>query len=196
LEECGRLARMIDSLLFLARAENPRTQIDREHFDVGRELATVREFYEASATDAGVGLNVRIEGSVVADLNRPLFQRAVANLLANAIAHTPPGGSVTLSATSDGAATKVEVADTGCGIPATDLAHVFDRFYRVDDARSKADGGMGLGLAIVRSIAELHGGAVELFSEVGHGTRALMTFPRRTGAASPGTSSPNKITKT
>jgi two-component system heavy metal sensor histidine kinase CusS len=131
----------------------------------------------------------------VADLNRPLFQRAVANLLANAIAHTPPGGSVTLSARDNGAATKVEVADTGCGIPAAHLSHVFDRFYRVDDARSSAEGGMGLGLAIVRSIAELHGGAVEIVSEVGQGTCAVMTFPRRTKAASPGHSNLNKMTE-
>jgi two-component system heavy metal sensor histidine kinase CusS len=195
LEECGRLARMIDSLLFLARAENPRTQIDREPFDVGRELASVREFYEASAAEAGVGLDVRIEGSVAADLNRPLFQRAVANLLAKAIAHTPPGGTVILGARDSGTATRVEVADTGCGIPAAHLAHVFDRFYRVDDARSSAEGGMGLGLAIVRSIVELHGGAVEIVSEVGQGTRAVMTFPRRTQAAPPGHTSSSKITE-
>lgn len=181
LEECGRLARMIDSLLFLARAENPQSQIVRERFDVGRELATVCEFYEAAATEAGLKLAVEVDGHVPADMNRHLFQRAVGNLLANAIAHTPPGGAVTLTAAGDEATTRVEVADTGCGIPASHLPLVFDRFYRADPSRSKAFGGVGLGLAIVRSIVELHGGAVEISSEVGRGTSAVMTLPRTTG---------------
>ena len=183
LEEYARLARMIDSLLFLARAEDPRTQIVRERFDVGRELATVCEFYEAAATEAGVSLAVDVHGHVPADMNRPLFQRAVGNLVANAIAHTPTGGAVTLTAAGEGPTTRVEVADTGCGIPASHLPHVFDRFYRADPSRSSAGGGVGLGLAIVRSIAELHGGAVELSSEVGRGTRAVMTLPRSAGPA-------------
>ena len=178
LEECGRLARMIDSLLFLARAENPQTQIIRERFDVGRELGTVCEFYEAAASEAGVGLNVVVGGHVPADMNRALFQRAVGNLVANAIAHTSPGGAVTLTATGDETMTKVEVSDTGFGIPASHLPHVFDRFYRADPSRSTAFGGVGLGLAIVRSIAELHGGVVEITSEVGQGTRAVMILPR------------------
>ncbi len=179
LEECGRLARMIDNLLFLARAENPRTQIDRERFDLGQELAAIREFYEASATEAGVQLVVAVQERVHAELNRPLFQRAVGNLLANAIAHTPKGGAVTLNASGDDLATHVEVADTGSGIPAEHLPHVFDRFYRVDSVRTSTTGNVGLGLAIVRGIVELHGGSIALASVPGQGTRVTMTFPRK-----------------
>jgi two-component system heavy metal sensor histidine kinase CusS len=178
LEECGRLARLIDRLLFLARAEHPETQVVREPCDLGTELATVREFYEAAAGEAGVRLAVALEGQVSADLDRPLFQRAVGNLVANALAHTPPGGSVTLTAAGDGASARVEVADTGCGIAAAHLPHVFDRFYRADGARSSRNGNVGLGLAIVRTIVELHGGDVEIASEVGRGTRVAMSFPR------------------
>jgi two-component system heavy metal sensor histidine kinase CusS len=174
LEECGRLAGMIDSLLFLARAENPRTVIDTEEVDVGEELAKVRDFYETAAAEAGVRLSVVMGGDVRARLNQPLFQRAVTNLVANALRHTPAGGAVTLTAARDGV-TRVEVADTGSGIPASHLPHVFDRFYRVDQARTS--GGTGLGLAIVRSIVELHGGAVEITSEEGKGTRVVMTLP-------------------
>jgi two-component system, OmpR family, heavy metal sensor histidine kinase CusS len=178
LEECGRLAGMIDSMLFLARAENPRTLLAREPVDVAAELVKVREFYEASAAEAGVRLEVT-GTPVVANLNRPLFQRAMANLVANALAHTPPGGTVTLTASAEDGAARVEVADTGRGIAASHLPHVFDRFYRVDGARSA--GGAGLGLAIVRSVVEMHGGRVEIASEVGRGTRVVMTFPGMNG---------------
>jgi two-component system heavy metal sensor histidine kinase CusS len=176
LEECGRLADMIDNLLFLARAENPQALLVRESLDLARELATVCDFYEASAAELGAQLAVRVVGPVTAHLDRALFQRALSNLVTNALAHTPPGGSVTLSASSNDQGARVEVADTGCGIPADHLAHVFDRFYRVDEARS-LPGGAGLGLAIVRSIVELHGGTTEITSEPGQGTRVVLIFP-------------------
>ena len=178
LEECGRLARLIDRLLFLARAEDPHTQINREPCDVGHELATVREFYGLAAAEAGVRLDVAVGRPVTADVDRALFQRAVGNLVANALAHTPPGGAITLTAAGDDRAVRVEVADTGCGIPAEHLPHVFDRFYRADHTRSSKNGSVGLGLAILRGIVELHGGTVELASQVGRGTRVGMTFPR------------------
>jgi two-component system heavy metal sensor histidine kinase CusS len=184
LEECGRLAHIIDRLLFLARAENPEMQINREPCDVERELATVCEFYGLSATEAGVRLGVTVPNPVQADVDRTLFQRAVGNLVANALAHTPPGGSVTLTAAAEGRSTKVEVVDTGCGIPAEHLPHVFDRFYRADPTRSSKNGSVGLGLAIVRGIMDLHGGAVEITSEVGRGTRVALTFPPKVGAHS------------
>ncbi len=176
LEECARLSRLIDSLLFLARAENPRTQVEREAVDVGRELEAVRDFYEAAAAEAGVSLRVETRGDAGAWLNRPLLQRAVGNLLANALAHTPAGGSVALTATGEEGGVRVEVADTGCGIAAAHLPHLFDRFYRVDPARTSG-GGLGLGLSIVKSIAELHDGSVVIASEVGRGTRVTLHFP-------------------
>jgi two-component system heavy metal sensor histidine kinase CusS len=178
LEECSRLTRIIDSLLFLARAEDPQTQVAKEDFDVGAELATVCEFYEAAASEKGVKLAVVVGGPVRAGLNRPLFQRAVGNLIGNAVAHTPPGGTVTLTACGGATASTVTVADTGCGIPAAHLPHVFDRFYRADAVRSSSGGNVGLGLAIVKSIVELHGGSVHVASEVGRGTRVNMSFPR------------------
>jgi two-component system heavy metal sensor histidine kinase CusS len=177
LEECGRLAHMIDRLLFLARAENPKTQINREQCDVGRELAIVCEFYGLTATEAGVRLTVVADKNLQADLDRALFQRAVGNLVANALAHTPRDGAVTLIAAGDDRTTRVEVVDNGCGIPAVHLPRVFDRFYRADQTRSSKNGSVGLGLAIVRSIVELHGGSVEITSEVGRGTRVVMTLP-------------------
>lgn len=190
LEECGRLARLIESLLFLARAENPHTHVGRDAVEVGTELATVCEFYEAAAGEKGVKLAVAVEGPVPARLNRTLFQRAVCNLVENAITHTPPGGVVTLTAAASEVGTIVAVTDTGSGIPAAHLPHVFDRFYRADPARTSVARNVGLGLAIVRSIADLHGGTVVAESEDGRGTRVVITFPpdaaEAAEAASPG----------
>jgi two-component system heavy metal sensor histidine kinase CusS len=179
LEECGRLSRLIDSLLFLARAEVPETQIAAEPVDVGRELHVVREFYATTAAEAGVALRVSTGETLTADLDRTLFQRAVGNLVANALAHTLAGDTVTLSAAADGDAVRVEVADTGRGIPPEHLPHLFDRFYRVDPSRSTASGGVGLGLAIVKSIVALHRGSAEITSEVGRGTCVRLVFPLR-----------------
>jgi signal transduction histidine kinase len=103
------------------------------------------------------------DGPVVAVLNRTLFQRAVSNLLANAIAHTPAGGRVAVTVSARTGTLCVDVADTGEGIAPEHLARVSDRFYRVDPSRQS--GGLGLGLAIVRSIMTVHGGRLELSSE-------------------------------
>jgi len=176
-EEFVRLSRLIDSLLFLARTENPQTQIQREALRVDQELEAIREFYEAPASEAGIQLRVEAPEAVSADLDRTLFQRAVGNLIENALARTPAGGAVTLSAAREQGRVQVAVSDTGEGIPASELAHVFDRFRRVDPSRARHSGGLGLGLAIVKSIAALHGGEVGIESEVGRGTRVTLGFP-------------------
>lgn len=177
LEEYERLTRLIDSLLFLARAEQPETRIVREHLTLRRELETVVEFYEGSATEQGVALAVDAPPALEIDADRTLFQRAVGNLIANALAHTPRGGAITVQGVAEGPYCQIHVVDTGEGVSAEDLPHVFDRFYRADKSRTSTSGNLGLGLAIVRSIAQLHGGRVELSSQFGHGTRATLILP-------------------
>jgi two-component system heavy metal sensor histidine kinase CusS len=178
LEECLRLSRMIDSLLFLARAEHPATQIRRESVDVVSELSAVREFYEAPASDSGVGLDLAASPSFTATLDRTLFQRAVGNLIENSLAHTSAGGHIHLECGRDNGMLLVSVSDDGCGIPAEHLPRVFDRFHRVDAARSHNGGGTGLGLAIVKSVAALHGGDAQIESTIGQGTRITLRFPQ------------------
>jgi two-component system heavy metal sensor histidine kinase CusS len=177
LEECDRLARMIDGLLFLARAEHPTAQTSRDPLDLTAEMEMVRAFYDAAAAEAGIQLRVSFADRLMARLDRALFQRALGNLVANALAHTPRGGTVTLSARADARGVAVEVADSGCGIDAAHLPFLFDRFYRVDRSRSSATGNVGLGLAIVKGIVELHGGSVDVESRVGSGTRFVLHFP-------------------
>ncbi len=175
LEEAVRLSELIGDLLFLARAESPLNELHRERVNVGELLITVRDYYEASAANGGISL-VAVESAeaLIVELDRSLMLRAVSNLVSNAVAHTPPGGTVTLAATNEDAAIRIEVSDTGGGIPDEALPRVFDRFFRVDPSRSKTSGGTGLGLAIVQSILTLHGGSAEISSQLGHGTRVTL----------------------
>lgn len=184
LEECNRLSRIIDSMLFIARSEDPRTHIAREPVDVSRELLRLREFFEVPAADAGVELVVNCAQCVHADLDRLLFQRAVSNLVGNALRYTPQGGRVAVAAVRENGELRVEVTDTGCGIAPNDLPHIFDRFYRADPARSNASGNVGLGLAIVKSIVHLHGGAITVRSRVGEGTCISIRLPAENEGAS------------
>ena len=186
LEEALRLSDLIGDLLFLARTESPLTELNRRNTDICELLTTVRDYYEASAIAAGVSLVVD-QGMHVgaiplhAELDRSLMLRAISNLVSNAIAHTPPGGAVTIAVTDDHAAIRIEVEDTGVGIPAEALSKVFDRFFRVDPSRSQSrsqtSGSTGLGLAIVQGILVLHGGSAEISSQIGHGTRVTLNVP-------------------
>lgn len=176
LEEYQRLARMINGLLFLARAENPKTQIERIRHDAREELEAIREFHEALAEDHGVSVTCKGQADLYAD--PILFRRAVSNLLSNSLRHTPRGGQIVLSAeqTQDHGAL-VRVSDTGCGITDKDLPKVCERMYCPDQGTARCAEGTGLGLAIVKSIAELHSGTVAVQSRRGQGTVVTLHFP-------------------
>jgi two-component system heavy metal sensor histidine kinase CusS len=178
LEESVRLSDLIGDLLFLARAESPLTHLHREPVNVAELLGGVQEYYEASAADGGIFLTTAVGSEpVIAELDRTLVQRAVGNLVSNAVAHTPPGGTVVLATNTENSTIRIEVKDTGIGIPPEALPRVFDRFFRVDTSRSQASGGTGLGLAIVQGIMLLHGGNVEIASQPGQGTHVTLRVP-------------------
>ncbi len=177
LNEADRIGRLVDRLLFLAQAENPRREVRREPTDVAEELSDVREFFAPIAAETGVTVRVEAAERPTFPLDRALFQRAVSNLVGNALAHTPAEGEVRLTAEADSAGLRVAVADTGTGILPEDLPHLFDRFFRSRSAKASGRG-VGLGLAIVRRVAELHGGSVAVESEPGRGTVVRMNFPR------------------
>lgn len=175
LEEYQRLARMINGLLFLARAENPKTSIERSRQDARAELEAIREFHEALAEEQGVSMTCKGQADVYAD--PILFRRAVSNLLSNALRHTPTGGQIVLSAEQTQDHGVVRVSDSGCGIAAKDLPRVCERRYCPDQGTARCAEGNGLGLAIVKSIAELHGGTVAVESNPGQGTAVTLRFP-------------------
>ncbi len=183
LEECARLSKVIDALLFLSRAEDPATQIVREEVDVENELKTVKEFYDAAAADRGIEIHLQCAKSLKAKLDPTLFHRAVANLISNALDHTPPAGEIVVTATMQSAPQELSVAvqDNGSGIPPESLPHVFDRFFRHDTSRSGASERFGLGLAIVKSIAILHQGRVEAAASIGKGTKITIYFGKQNG---------------
>ena len=185
LEEAQRLSRIIDGLLFMARAETPETHIARETLSVAQELSVVRDFYEPAATEAGVTLSVVANPDLQVVVDRTLFQRAVGNLVANALTHTPAGGRASIEAEEDDRAMQVAVRDTGRGIPPEHLPHVFDRFYRVERSRSTTPGGLGLGLPLVQSIMRLHQGSVDIESRPGSGTCVYLRFPAHPMSESP-----------
>jgi two-component system heavy metal sensor histidine kinase CusS len=177
LEEVVRLSELISSLLFLARTESPGTYINRQQVSVSELLHTVKDYYEGPAEQAGVELAVTSPPELKAVLDSSLMKRAIGNLVSNALAHTPNNGHIQLSALQTSDALTISVYDTGSGVPPQSINRLFDRFYRVDPARSQHSGGFGLGLSIVRGIMLLHGGNVQIVSEVGKGTEVKLILP-------------------
>jgi two-component system heavy metal sensor histidine kinase CusS len=185
IEEYERLSRMIENTLFLARVDNAQMGLHREELDAGKELRRIGEYFEGLAEDAGVALRVNsdaaqeVDGAAVVRLEADpiLLQRAVSNLVSNAIQHTPEGGMVELCVRDTARGVQVSVSNTGPGIAPEHMNHIFGRYYRADPARSASSHSAGLGLAIVRAIMTLHGGAIEAHSTPGERTTFLLQFP-------------------
>jgi two-component system heavy metal sensor histidine kinase CusS len=174
-EEGNRLSRMVASMLFLARADNAEQHIHPEPVALRDEFRRLVDFHGISADEQGVTLVAEAECDVTAD--PLLLQRALSNLLSNALRHTPRGGTVRLHAERSRDVVTISVRDDGSGIAAEHLPFLFDRFYRVDAARSSTDS-TGLGLAVVSSIVELHGGKAEVESVLGKGSTFTLRFPQ------------------
>jgi two-component system heavy metal sensor histidine kinase CusS len=167
-------------MLFLARSEQAHALLAVRPLDAFAEAERVAGYYESMAEEARVTIEVRGQASVDADLL--LYQRALSNLLSNALSHAPAGSAVTIDcearAEVGGGVTLVSVSDAGEGIAPPHLHRIFDRFYRVDPARSNSAAGTGLGLAIVRSIMERHDGYCGVRSVPHVRTTFWMAFPR------------------
>jgi two-component system heavy metal sensor histidine kinase CusS len=166
---------MIESVLFLARAESPHFALRRITFDASGELKLIGEYFEGLAAEGGVDISIRGEARVFAD--RELFRRAISNLLANALRYTPAGNSILLTATASSQGASIGVQNAGIGIAPVDVDKIFERFYRADASRTDSGSSSGLGLAIVKTIMELHGGRASVRSEVGGLTTFELYFP-------------------
>jgi len=171
--ECERLSGIVDNLLFVARADAAREPIEQKQFDGRTALEKIATFYRTIAEDRHVAINCNGQGEIYGD--PVLFSRAVSNLVDNALRFTPNGGLIGITIATHPAHAEVAVSDSGCGIAPEHLLRVFDRFYRVESSRSSD--GAGLGLALVKSIADLHGGSARIESELNRGTTVTLTFP-------------------
>lgn len=171
-----RLTSLVTRLLTLARADAGAVVVQRSPIDLATTIGAVLDHYRAAADRAGIALVDETE-SVAFMADEGLLVQAVVNLIDNALVHTPAGGRIAVGCGIGQERVRLWVEDTGKGIPANQRDRVFDRFHRVDAGRARRDGGVGLGLAIVRAIVEAHGGAVGLTSEVGRGTRVELMLP-------------------
>jgi len=175
MEEYQSLSRMIEEMLFIARADNAEAVLQREKINLREEADCVAEFYQVLADDHG--LVVEVAGQAVIDADKGLLWRALGNLIANAIQNTPAGGKVRIEVMQTGAkSATVTIANPGQGIAAEHLPHLFDRFYCIDKARTPGKNGTGLGLAIVHSIMQLHGGRIRVNSIPGEKTEFVLVF--------------------
>src|SRR5437867_9354437 len=173
--ECERLSRIVDNLLFVARVDAAREPIARKRFDARAAVEKIAAFYQTIAEERHVTITCSGEGQIYADPD--LFERAVGNLLDNALRFTPEHGSIHITLSEHNGQFELAVGDNGCGIAPEHLSRVFDRFYRADSSRGSD--GAGLGLALVNSIVDLHGGSANIESEIGRGTTVKLTFPNK-----------------
>jgi two-component system, OmpR family, heavy metal sensor histidine kinase CusS len=171
--ECERLSRIVDNLLFVARVDAAREPIARKRFDARVAAEKIADFYQTAADDHHVTITCSGDGQIYADPD--LFERAVGNLIDNALRFTAKHGSINVEVAKHNSDFEVAVHDNGSGISAEHLPHVFDRFYRAESSRTSD--GAGLGLALVKSIVELHGGSATIGSELGRGTTVTLKFP-------------------
>ncbi len=176
LRQVERLGRLVTQLLDLSRLEAGTVPLDRHPFAVEPLLAhAVRELELA---DSGVAIDMSVDDhDLAADGDPERVHQVVANLLENAVRHSPHGGSVHVRARRSADSVTIEVLDEGPGIAASDVDRVFERFYRADSARAASDGGAGLGLAIARWVVDRHGGASHPPPREPHGCRMVVTLP-------------------
>lgn len=180
-KHAGRLNALLNDLIEISRIESGEMKMSFRFMPLGGLLREVSDEMAPAAAKKNLALTVDAgecaEDNVYADRER--LKQVMINLLDNAIKYTEDGGSITVSTRRDGAdGVRVEVADTGSGIPEQHLGRIFERFYRVDKDRSRDVGGTGLGLAIVKHIVEAHGGTIRVESAVGKGSRFMFTLRR------------------
>ncbi|OYY34842.1 MAG: heavy metal sensor signal transduction histidine kinase [Polaromonas sp. 39-63-25] len=174
-EELERLSRLIADMLFIARADHSETLLQGELLELAKEAQRVADYLLLIAEERGIA--VEVTGTAIVMADRLLVERAITNLLSNAIRHAFANSKVSIVIATDGDCTTLAVTNQGEGIARAHLDRIFDRFYRVDAARARLDGGTGLGLAIVRSIMLAHGGQVIADSRPGGETTFTLVFP-------------------
>ncbi len=174
-DELERMTRLVGDVLLLARADSGGLPLQRQPVELDNILFEVYRQVSVPQPKVKVELVEVDQVMVFGDPDR--LKQLILNLTDNAIKYTPSGGNVSLSLSKKAGWSQIEITDTGIGIPAENLPHIFERFYRVDKARTRSQGGSGLGLSIAKWIAQAHGGAIRVTSNVGEGTSFIVTLP-------------------
>ncbi len=175
-EESDRLARLLEDILSLYEIEQKRTTVLKE-FNVDREIEKVNMLLEKEAKKKGVEIFLDINSNCMLMGDKDKFKQMILNLMSNSIKYTEEGGRVRVKSYTEGMNLVMEIQDNGIGISEEDLPRIFERFYRVDKARSRESGGTGLGLAIVKHIVKLFDGDINVTSELEVGTKFVITIP-------------------
>jgi signal transduction histidine kinase len=176
-DETDRLSRLAADLLVLARARRGQLLVRPELVDLAPIVDAVIAEFGTSATDAGIALTASVTPGLAARVDAARIRQSLENLIDNALRHTPANGSVTITAARRDGDLAISVADSGVGFPEAFLKTAFEPFSRADEGRARSDGGAGLGLAIVRAIAEAHGGAVRAVNGSPTGAVIEMRLP-------------------
>ncbi len=175
--EIERLSALIGEVESLAHLEGEVLSVRLEDTDLAGFLNTLLDSSGPLFERSGIALCRSIEGNIRANIDPERFRRVIDNLLSNALRYSQEGGRVEVRLFSRGGGAVIEVEDTGSGIDAADLPHIFERFYRTDAARARATGGRGIGLAIAKATVEAHGGTIEASSRLGEGSCFTVTLP-------------------
>jgi len=181
LEETVRMSRIVDDLLTLAKADAGQIKIQKEAVELSRLLRDIHEDAVILSSDKPLNVELRRNDQVTVLGDEARLRQLFRVLLSNAVQYTDPGGSVSISSRRAGGEVHIDIEDTGIGIPQDALDKVFQRFYRVDEARTRVKGGSGLGLSIAQWIANAHSGSISVRSAVGKGSCFTVTLPVRDG---------------
>jgi len=175
--ESKRLVRVLRDLLLLSQIDAGEVKLEKKKIDLVDFMRNLANLYATRAQDAGVVLNVDLPGSLEFSTDPDRLERVVTNLLENAIKYTGAGGSVKLRAQAPDDRVRIDISDTGAGIPEDQLERIFDRFHRVEQSRAQKHGGSGLGLSISKELVETLGGTIEVASAVGQGSTFTVVLP-------------------
>ncbi|NRD80613.1 HAMP domain-containing protein [Bacillus sp. BRMEA1] len=179
-DESLRMGRLVNELLDLARMEAGHMQLTIEEVELSSFVNRIIHKFQGMARDNGITVNTIIDHDIsLVSLDPDRIEQVLTNLIDNALRHTPNGGFIELNVTSEEKGIKIEVKDSGSGIPEEDLPFVFERFYKADKARTRGKSGTGLGLAIAKNIIEAHRGYISVQSKYGQGTSFSFWLPRK-----------------
>ena len=176
--EADRMARLVNDLLTLSRLDYDKSDIPKEPFDLTALLTDITNKLSFEAENKNHAMSLSFAGKIKPFYgNKDRIEQVITNIITNAIKYTPEGGTIKVSAGCVYDKIYIKVKDNGIGIPKDDVPHIFDRFYRVDKARSRQSGGTGLGLAIAKELVAAHDGTISIKSDEGKGTEVIMQFP-------------------